>query len=295
VTTRARVVAQAKVNLRLRVLARETTGYHSIETVFLRIDLGDDVRLRVTAGARSIDCSGPAMPTAGLGAPERNLAYRAAAAYAAETGWPAGFAIEIEKRIPVGGGLGGGSADAGGVLRALDALAPNPLGSRLIELATTLGADVPFMTIDSPMALAWGRGERLCPLPALVARPIVLAVPPVAVATADAYAWLAAARGSYEPHAEVVAPDALATWEGVAVVAANDFEPVVAGRIHAIAVTLDALRQTDPDIAMLSGSGSTCFAVYADAPSATEIGAGVDAQIIVSRTSERVVRVEANR
>src|SRR5256885_2106484 len=83
------------------------------------------------------------------------------------TGWPDTFAIEITKRIPVGGGLGGGSADAGAVLRALDVLAPHPLGPRLPALAAELGADVPFMTLDAPFALGWSRGERLFVLPTL--------------------------------------------------------------------------------------------------------------------------------
>ena len=158
----ARVSAQAKINLILRVLAREASGYHSIESVFLRLDLSDQVTVRIAPG-RTLDCHGAALPTAGLGPMERNLAFRAAVAYAEAVGWPSGFSIDVDKRIPVGAGLGGGSADAGAVLRALDALCPTPLGSRLIELATPLGADVPFMTIDSPMALAWGRGERLFP------------------------------------------------------------------------------------------------------------------------------------
>src|SRR3954471_8595902 len=111
-TGAARVVAQAKLNLLLRVLAREASGYHSIETVFLRLDLGDDVCVRITSG-RSLECNGPAMPADGLGAVEKNLAFRAGLAYAEATGWPSGFSIELTKRIPVGGGLGGGSADAG--------------------------------------------------------------------------------------------------------------------------------------------------------------------------------------
>jgi 4-diphosphocytidyl-2-C-methyl-D-erythritol kinase len=166
VTPVARVSAQAKINLILRVLAREASGYHSIESVFLRLDLADQVTVRIAPG-RTLDCHGATLPTAGLGPMERNLAFRAAVAYAEAVGWPSGFSIDVDKRIPVGAGLGGGSADAGAVLRALDALSPTPLGSRLVELATPLGADVPFMTIDSPMALAWGRGERLFPLHAL--------------------------------------------------------------------------------------------------------------------------------
>src|SRR5689334_10381706 len=153
----ARVAAQAKINLLLRVLAREASGYHSIETVFLRLGLADDVVVRVgdEVRGRSLDCAGEALPNGGLGEATANLAYRDA------TGWPPGFAIELTKHIPTGAGLGGGSADAGAVLRALDALSPSPLGRLLPELAPGLGADVAFMTIDSPMALAWGRGERL--------------------------------------------------------------------------------------------------------------------------------------
>src|SRR5439155_17951914 len=147
-------------------------------------DLGDGVHVRATSSGRTVDCQGPAMPDQGVGPAEKNLAYRAAVAYQDATGWPAGFAIEIEKRIPVGAGLGGGSSDAGAVLRALDALAPNPLGRRLPALAAGLGADVPFMTLESPLALAWGRGDRLLPLPVLVPRPVVLAIPSFAVATA---------------------------------------------------------------------------------------------------------------
>jgi len=172
----ARVAAQAKINLRLRVLARETSGYHSIETVFLRLALADDVVVRVgdDVRGRTLDCGGAAMPSDGLGAVETNLAYRAACAYGEATGWPDRFAIELTKHVPVGAGLGGGSADAGAVLRALEAMSPAPLGRRLVELAPLLGADVGFMTIDSPMALAWGRGERLLPLPVLASRPVVL-------------------------------------------------------------------------------------------------------------------------
>src|SRR5262249_19303302 len=207
-------------------------GYHSLETVFLRLALSDAVTVRVGDGVRgrSVDCVGDAVPAAGLGAPDRNLAYRAGLAYADAAGWPAEFAIEIDKRIPVGGGLGGGSADAGAVLRALDAMSPNPLGARLPELGLALGADVPFMTLDSPMALAWGRGERLLPVNALAPRPVVLIVPDFGVSTEVAYGWLAAERGTYAPHADVLSLSDLDTWEGIAPRATNDFEPVVTRR-----------------------------------------------------------------
>jgi len=291
VSRSARVVAQAKINLLLHVLARETSGYHAIETVFLRLDLGDEVTVRIAPG-RTLDCRGPVMPAGGLGPAEKNLAYRAATAYADATGWPSGFAIEIEKRIPVGGGLGGGSADAGAVLRALDALSPNPLGLRLAELATPLGADVPFMTIESPMALAWGRGERLLPLRALDARPVLLLVPPFSVATPDAYRWLSSDRGDYVPSAAVLAPESLATWEAIAGIAANDFETVVRARHPMITELVSGLDAADATIAMMSGSGSAVFGVFASRSDVPALRPGPGVLTIETRTSERVVRVE---
>ncbi len=293
-TISARVTAQAKINLLLRVLAREASGYHSIETVFLRLDLGDDVHVRIADGV-SLDCTGPALPLNGLGPIEKNLAVRAAKAYSDATGWPPGFAIEIVKRIPVGAGLGGGSADAGAVLRALDAIAPSPLGSRLIELAGPLGADVAFMTIESPMAVAWGRGERLLPVRALDPRPAVLVVPDFSVATVDAYAWLAGERGSYASMAGVIALDSLATWESLALVATNDFEPVVARRHQMIAELVDELTSRDALLSMLSGSGSAVFGIFADAPDAAAITRETGASTIVTRTSDRVARVDVER
>jgi len=188
------VEAQAKVNLRLRILTREAGGYHQIETLFLRLALADTVRVRLTAGERTLDVQGLDGRTT-LGPGDQNLAWRAADAYAGEAGWPAGFAIELVKRIPVGGGLGGGSADAGGVLRVLDALAPRPMpATQMLRIAASLGADVPFLTTEHPYALAWGRGERLLPLSPPPARDVVLVVPPFGVNTAEAYRWLAAAR-----------------------------------------------------------------------------------------------------
>jgi 4-diphosphocytidyl-2-C-methyl-D-erythritol kinase len=262
----ARVAAQGKVNLLLRVLAREETGYHAIETIFLRVTLADDVVVRAgdDVRGRSLDCGGDAVPASGLGPTENNLAYRAACAYADATGWPATFAIELTKQIPTGAGLGGGSADAGAVLRALDALSPFPLGGRLSELGAQLGADVTFMTMESPMALAWGRGERLLPLPVLASRPIVFVIPPFAVSTKDAYAWLAHDRGMYEARSVVLQPTDLDTWEGIGAIAVNDFEPVVGRRHPEIVEYVDALRGAGALVALMSGSGSTVFGVFAE-------------------------------
>jgi 4-diphosphocytidyl-2-C-methyl-D-erythritol kinase len=299
----ARVAAQAKVNLLLRVLAREESGYHAIETLFLRITLADDVVVRVgdEVRGRSLDCTGKVIPPEGLGLAEQNLAYRAACAYHEATSWPESFAIEITKQIPVGAGLGGGSADAGAVLRALDALSPNPVGRGLIEIAGALGADVPFMTLDSPMALAWGRGDRVFPLRALASRPIVILMPAFPISTKDAYAWLAHDRGTYEPRSTVIQPAEVDTWENIAAVAMNEFEPVVTRRHPEITAYIDALRTSGALPAMLSGSGSAVFGVYAT-PTAAVDGSmaaiqavpGMSARGLAVWTAERVERVDTD-
>ena len=137
------------------MLARETSGYHSIETVFLRIDLGDDVMVREAAG-RSLDVRGPAMPAAGLGPAEKNLAYRAADGVRRRDA--VGLGVRDRDRQTHSGRRRtrrrkrGRRRSPSGAGRALAA----PLGARLAELATPLGADVPFMTIDSRWRSAGG-------------------------------------------------------------------------------------------------------------------------------------------
>jgi 4-diphosphocytidyl-2-C-methyl-D-erythritol kinase len=263
----ARVAAQAKVNLRLRILARESSGYHQLETLFLRLALADDLLVRITDGGRTLDVGGEIDPRQ-LGPTERNLAWRAAVAYADATGWPAAFAIELHKRIPVGGGLGGGSADAGAVLRVLDAMAPSPIGEpALLALASGLGADVPFLASRCAFALGWGRGERLLALPAPPEREVLLVLPPFAVNTADAYRWLAAAReadGSTSDASGVLDTAALADWSAIARLAINDFEPVVGARHPLVTAAIARLEALGCAPAMMSGSGSTLFGVLPD-------------------------------
>jgi 4-diphosphocytidyl-2-C-methyl-D-erythritol kinase len=294
-----RVAAQAKVTLRLRILARETSGYHQIETLFLRLDLADDLLVRATSAARSLDVDGEIDPRQ-LGATERNLAWRAAAAYAAATGWPAGFAIELTKRIPVGGGLGGGSADAGAVLRALDAMAPSPVGEpALLAIAARLGADVPFLASSTAFALAWGRGERLLALPAPEERDVLLVLPPFAVNTAEAYGWLAASREAGRAGgdtSQLLDSRALDDWPTIARLATNDFEPVVAARHPMIERALARLRELGCAPALMSGSGSSLFGVLPRSPQSDvprfdgELG-GPAPRVVHTRTAVAVAPV----
>ncbi len=258
------VAANAKINLHLRVLARESNGYHQIETLFLRVGLSDVVRVARTDGSRSLDVTGD-VDLAALGPAERNLAWRAAESYCAATGLTGGFAIAVEKHIPIGGGLGGGSADAGAVLRALDAMNPSPIGlAGCLELATPLGADVPFLTGGHAYALAWGHGERMLPLKPPPRRRVLLVVPPFGVNTGDAYAWLDErhAGESESSQSHVFDDRSLQEWDVFAGFATNDLEAVVATRHPVIAEALAYLRGTpNCQVARMSGSGSTLFVI----------------------------------
>lgn len=299
--TTARTVAQAKVNLFLRVLAREATGYHQLETLFCRLELGDEVVVRTGVRGRSLDCTGDAIPAAGLGPAERNLAWRAAVAYAEATGWPNAWAIEVVKKIPVGGGLGGGSADAGAVLRCLNALAPAPLPVHdLLSLAASLGADVPFLCTDDSLALAWGRGERTLALPPLPSRAVTLACFPFGVSTPDAYGWLDATGDASRRRATRLSIDGLATWDAVAALAHNDFEAAVAPRHPDIARALEQLRaaasaSNEPNtITLLAGSGATVCSI-ADVARADMLALhGAPWRIVRTRTASRVVAVDVS-
>jgi 4-diphosphocytidyl-2-C-methyl-D-erythritol kinase len=155
------------------------------------------------------------------------------------------------------------------------------------------------MTIDSPMALGWGRGERLLPLPALAARPVVLVMPTFLVATKDAYGWLAHDRGAYDARGAVLQPTELDTWEGIEAIAVNEFEPVVSRRHPAITEYVDAMRDAGGVLAMMSGSGSAVFGVFADAASAragaetiSRLFTTSNVRVVEAWTAQRVERVE---
>ena len=302
----ATVRAQAKINLFLRVVGREASGYHQLETLFCRMALADSVRIRLTPASRSLDCGGPELPAGGLGTVPQNLAWRAAVAYADAARWPSGFTIELEKNIPVSAGLGGGSADAGAVLRGLNALNSRPLEDEALQqIARTLGADVPFLTqAATPAALAFGRGDEWRAITPLPERDCILAMPAVGVDTSAAYAWLDQARGwtgcvVAAPAADTEFPDAF-SWDDVCRLTHNDFEDVVFPAVPEVA---DAWRylsrvveSADPrGFTRMSGSGSATFGILAGGRPAPERldPAPLGVRTMVTRTSFRVESVEA--
>lgn len=289
----ARIQAQAKLNLHLRVLARDESGFHSIETIYHRIDHADNLKVCIESDGRQVvDVQG-----ADLGPVESNLAFRAATAYQSACGWPAGFTIELEKRIPTGAGLGGGSADAAAVLRALDSLNRQPAGERrLLAIAASLGADIPFLVSSEVMALAWGRGERMLGLVPLPQRAVLLVTPGFRVATAEAYSWIDAERpsGGVAEHSAsdllLISDEMLASWQSVAKLNRNDFIAPVADRYPEIRVHLEHLRETGSLLCSMSGSGSTLFGVYDVLPEAAALKVLAGATLTATRSSISVVQ-----
>lgn len=254
--------APAKVNLYLRILGVRSDGFHDLETLFQAVELCDDVEVSHGDGEGVVlEVEGP-----DLGPAEENLAYRAAAALLDEVGASSGLVVRLRKHIPAGAGLGGGSSDAAAVLRAANVLLGRPVpDTRLVELGATLGSDVAFFLGSSTLALGTGRGERLEPCPSLPEAYLVLALPPVHVATGGAYAALDRAReaagerpcfGSVTPRPE--------SWREVARIASNDFELVVPARHQPIRAALSALRRAGAVFSMLSGSGAACFGMFED-------------------------------
>lgn len=290
----ARIQAQSKVNLHLRVLSKEQSGFHSIETIYHRLELADELTVCIeNDGRRVLDVQG-----ADLGPVESNLAYRAALAYADACSWPVGFSIDLDKKIPAGAGLGGGSSDAAAVLRALDSLNRQPLGEkRLIGVAATLGSDIPFLVSNEVMALAWARGERMLGLVPLPQRGVLLVTPDFQVSTADAYSWLDAGRPSEGDKTEhnasdllLISDEMLASWKSVAKLNRNDFIAPVGERHPEILTYLDDLKGTGSFLCSMTGSGSTVFGVYEALPEPPALTVFERATLTPTRTATSVVQ-----
>lgn len=253
--------APAKVNLGLRILARRTDGYHELTSVFAPLDLADRLVLRVAeSAAPGVSLSVTGAPDVPAG--EENLAARAARGFLAESGLPLSVEIELEKQIPAGAGLGGGSSDAGAVLRALSAARPGGIGgARLRQLALSLGADVPFF-LDPRPARVSGIGERLEPL-SLPALCLLLVNPGVTLPTAEVYrAFDALVPDPSRGAAGRARGETLPLPGAPALLLDNDLEPAAVRLCPALRRLRQQLRGTAPLATGMSGSGPTLFGVY---------------------------------
>ncbi|MFO7676118.1 MAG: 4-(cytidine 5'-diphospho)-2-C-methyl-D-erythritol kinase [bacterium] len=254
------LAARAKVNLGLWVGPRRPDGYHDIVSVVAPLELADTVSVRTAARGLTVRTDDPALP-----ADEENLAGRAARAFLDAVGSRAGCRVRIRKRIPVGAGLGGGSADAAAVLAGLNRLHGRPLAGReLRALGARVGSDVPALLAGRACAVR-GRGERVRPvrLPRLR---LILHLPGFGVSTAWAYRRLDALRRDGRAlTGPPVSPKMIALSlrgqepDRVACLLANSFEPVVFRRYPALGRARAALLRHGCSAASLSGSGSTVY------------------------------------
>jgi 4-diphosphocytidyl-2-C-methyl-D-erythritol kinase len=295
------VFAPAKLNLSLRVLAREETGFHQIETLFCALSLADEVQLSVGTPALRLEVVAPPEspgPPPDLGPLHDNLAWRAAATFFRLAGRPQEATIRLIKRIPTGAGLGGGSSDAAAVLKALNTIHGQPLSPDDLMLAGAhLGSDVPFFLAGCPLAWAWGRGGRLLPLPPLSARPVLLAIPPIAVSTADAYAWLAAERNAHFVAPPAILTAAIQSWTEVDAMGRNDFETIVFQRLPLLRDVRDALSVNGARLARMTGTGSVLFGVFdevavAESAAANLRGRFPDVAFLLTETAAGTTRRE---
>ena len=249
--------APAKINLYLHVLGRRADGYHRLDSLVAFADIADEVRA-VAAPALTLDVTGPF--AAALGEASDNLVWRAATGLAARLGRAPEAALTLVKNLPVSSGIGGGSSDAAAALRALARLWRAPKHD-LHELAASLGADVPVCLAPRASWLG-GIGEDVAPAPALPEIAVVLANPGVALPTAAVFK---ARAGHFSEAARFAAPprDAAAL---AALLAArrNDLTDAAVALVPEIALVLQRLAATSGALlSRMSGSGATCFALYA--------------------------------
>jgi 4-diphosphocytidyl-2-C-methyl-D-erythritol kinase len=255
------VPAYAKVNLRLDVLGRRADGYHELRTIFQAISLHDTLVLE-TKREPGIDLriAGNSQLAGEPG--QDNLVHRAIEELGREIGLQQGVHAVLTKRIPVGRGLGGGSSDAAAALVGLLRLTGKRIAAaRLLEIASGLGADVPFF-LHGGRALGIGRGDEIYPLPDVVRRQLLVISPhEISVPTKDAYEWLSQELTNGEDPTKLMRFCALC-WRPQGGALSNDFEAAVFPRYSRLAAIKRELLQQGAAEASLAGSGSAVFGVY---------------------------------
>jgi 4-diphosphocytidyl-2-C-methyl-D-erythritol kinase len=271
--------AFAKINLDLRVLGRRPDGYHEIQTILQTIDWYDEIRIDAAEHFEFICHGGPS--------DESNLGCRAAREFERASGQRVQARIELIKRVPIGAGLGGGSADAAVMLMGLQefyaaSLSPAEMDRRL----SILGSDVPFFKVGGK-ALATGRGEIVEPLEDDVSFWLVVVHPGVSISSAEAYSWLTVSAESHTIKGFHGQPGT-GRKSGLP---GNDFENVVFGRFPVLKAIKEELLRLGARQAALSGSGSALFGRF-DGPDVAEMAASILSRYGEARVTRPLSRHE---
>ena len=246
---RMQVLAHAKINLSLKILGRCSDGFHEIETLIAPISLFDEIKIEKKPRGIDFQCDDPSVPQG-----DDNLVVRAAKAFFKKTRKKDGFTIELKKKIPHGAGLGGGSSDAAATLLALNQLFEAKLSrEELVKLGSTIGSDVPFFIFGSA-AMCKGRGEMVTPIELKEKLSILLLKPDFGVSTRWAYARWQESRKI--PSVSYAAQE----FSGQTLI--NDLERSVFEKFVFLAqLKMWLLKQPEVGAALMSGSGSTIFAM----------------------------------
>ncbi|MGI8760322.1 MAG: 4-(cytidine 5'-diphospho)-2-C-methyl-D-erythritol kinase [Jatrophihabitantaceae bacterium] len=275
-----RVRVPAKVNLHLGVGALRADGYHELVNLFQAVDLTDEVTARPSLGLR-LSMRGESAAQLPLG-PE-NIAWRAASLLAERADLPPDVHLEIDKAIPVAGGMAGGSADAAAALLACRTLWQTGTSkAELVTFAAQLGSDVAFALVGGT-AVGVGRGELLTPVLSTGTFHWVLAIADFGISAGAAYGELDRLRAEGSAPAACGTPDLLldalrsGDVERVGAALSNDLEPAAVSLAPSLRRTLDAGRRLGAVAGLVSGSGPTCAFLCADASAATALAAALDA------------------
>ena len=276
--TMLRRAAWAKVNLTLHITGRRPDGLHELESLIVFAGIGDALEF-APADDLTLTISGPFAPAIAAEDVADNLVMRAARALQARLGRADGARIRLDKRLPVAAGIGGGSADAAAALAGLAELWGGGDATVLADLALGLGADVPVCLAGGP-SFVTGIGAGIAPVPSLPPAWLVLANPGRPLATGAVFAARTGPYSPPQPWAEAVA-DAGADAGALAARLAgyrNDLEPAARGLLLEIGDVLEALSATEGCLlARMSGSGATCFGLYAAADPARAAAAAISA------------------
>lgn len=250
----------AKINLTLDVCGKRADGYHDVRMVMHKISLCDTLCVTAKESGISLGCNLPYLPI-----DEKNLAHRAALLFFEKTKISGGAEIFIEKRIPVGSGMAGGSGNAAGVLHALNGLYNAGLSDEaLCEMGVSLGADVPFCLLSGAF-LAEGIGELLTPASPLPSCHLVVAKPPFSVSTPQIYAAYDSAPARVKPDTKgLLSALSKGDLRGVAGRLLNVFEPLVSAKWPVVAKMKEQMLNSGALGAAMSGSGPTVFGIFED-------------------------------